>query len=195
MKTTRLNQTFCALVLTSMAFSVSADWTLNNADSSLNFISIKKQSIGEVHTFKSIEGALKDNGNVTVDVSLSSVDTKIPKRDDRMKKVLFEIAQFPKATVSTKVDVDKINRLKSGESFSQNLELNLSIHGQQQKIDADMRITSLTDNKLLVSTIKPIIINARDYEFEKGIKMLQVLAKLPSISTVIPVTANFIFKK
>jgi len=195
MRITRLKQTLCALALSSMVFTASADWALNNADSSLNFISIKKQSIGEVHTFKNLEGTLKDNGNVTVDVALTSVDTKIPTRDDRMKKVLFEVAQFPKATVSTKADVKRIESLKSGESFSQKLELNLSIHGQQQTVDADMRITSLAGNKLLVSTINPIIINARDFEFEKGIKMLQELAKLTSISTAVPVTASFIFEK
>lgn len=195
MKITRLKQTLCALALASMTVTASADWSLNNDDSSLNFISIKKQSIGEVHTFKNLEGTLKDNGDVTVDVSLISVDTKIPTRDDRMKKVLFEVTQFPKATVSTKVDVKRIDNLKNGESFSRKVPLELSIHGQQQKVDADMRITSLTDNKLLVSTIKPIIINARDFELEKGIDMLKELAKLPSISTAIPVTASFIFEK
>lgn len=195
MRITRLKQTVWALALSCMALSASADWALNNADSSLNFISIKKQSIGEVHTFKNLEGTLKDNGNVTVEVSLISVDTKIPTRDDRMKKVLFEVAQFPKASVSTKVDVKRIDDLKKGESFSQKLALELSIHGQQQKVDADMRITSLADKRLLVSTIKPIIINARNFELEKGIKMLKVLAKLPSISTAVPVTASFIFEK
>lgn len=195
MKILPLKQTLCAIALTSTVFTVSADWTLSNADSSLDFISIKNQSFGEVHTFKELAGSLKDNGEVTVGVSLSSVDTKIPTRDERMKKVLFETVAFPKATVSTKVNMTQVNGLKTGESLLQNLELKLSLHGSEQEVEADMRITALTDDKLLVSTVKPIVINTKDFKLDKGIDMLRELAKLSSISTSSPVTANFIFEK
>ncbi len=195
MKALQIKQTLLALVLGSTALSATADWTLNNANSSLNFISIKKLSIGEVHAFNSISGSLKDNGDAKVNVILSSLNTQIPKRDARMKKVLFEITKFPQASVTTKLDIKRINSLKVGESFSQTVELALSIHGQQQEVEANMRVTALANNKLLASTIKPIIINAKDFQLVKGIKVLRTLAKLPSISTAIPVTADFIFEK
>ncbi len=195
MKITGLKQTFITLLLISVSYSASAEWVLNNAESTLNFISIKKLTVGEVHTFKSLEGSLNDNGDVTVDVSLSSVDTKISIRDDRMKKVLFEVAKFSKATVSTKVDIKRINSLKAGESFLQNLPLELSIHGQQNKVDAELRITALAGNKILATTVKPIIIKMGDYKLEKGIELLKALAKLSSISMVAPVTVSFIFEK
>jgi polyisoprenoid-binding protein YceI len=195
MKTLGIKRTFIALLLACVSYTASAEWVLNNAESTLNFISIKKLTVGEVHTFKNLEGSLNDNGEVTVDVSLSSVDTKISIRDDRMKKVLFEVAKFSKATVSTKVDVKRINSLKAGESFLQNLPLELSIHGQQNKVDAELRITALAGNKILATTVKPIIIKMGDYKLEKGIELLKALAKLSSISTVAPVTVSFIFEK
>jgi len=195
MKMTRLQQSLFALALTCSAYSATADWSLNNAQSSLNFISIKKLSIGEVHSFKSLKGTLKENGAVKVEVTLNSVETQIPKRDTRMKKVLFETDQFPSATVSTQIDMKRINALKTGESFSQPLELALSIHGLKQEVEAEMRITALAGNKLLASTIKPIILKASDFKLVKGIELLRELAKLPSISTAIPVTASFIFEK
>ncbi len=195
MKATKIKQTLLALALSSTALSATADWTLNNANSSLNFISIKKLSIGEVHTFNSISGLLKDNGDAKVKVILRSVNTQIPKRDARMKKVLFEVTKFPQASVTTKLDIKRIKSLKVGESFSQIVELALSIHGQQQEVEANMRITALANNKLLASTIKPVIINAKDFHLVKGINVLRTLAKLPSISTAIPVTADFIFEK
>ncbi len=195
MKTSRLKQTLLALALSATAFSASADWNLNNADSSLNFISIKKLSIGEVHSFKTINGSLKENGDAQVNVTLSSVETNIPKRDARMKKELFEIVKFPQASVTTKLDIKRINALQVGESFTQALELTLSIHGQKEEVEATMRITSLAGNKLLASTIKPLIINAKDFKLVKGIEILRTLAKLPSISTAIPVSADFIFEK
>ncbi|MFK5949768.1 MAG: YceI family protein [Methylococcales bacterium] len=195
MKALQIKQILLALVLSTTALSATADWTLNNADSSLNFIAIKKLSIGEVHAFNSINGSLKDNGDAKVNVILSSVNTQIPKRDARMKKKLFEITKFPQASVTTKLDIHRINNLKVGESFSQTVELALSIHGQQQEVEANMRVTALANNRLLASTIKPIIINAKDFKLVKGINILRSLAKLSSISTAIPVTADFIFEK
>ncbi len=195
MKNSGLKQTFLALILTSVAYSASANWALNNTESTLDFISIKNLSVGEIHTFKNLAGSLKDNGDVSVDVSLSSVVTKIPIRDDRMKKVLFEVTKFPKATMSTKVDISRINSLKTGESFLQTLPLDLSIHGQQKKVDAELRITALADNKLLAVTVKPVIINMGDYKLEKGVELLKALAKLSSINTAVPVTVSFIFEK
>ena len=192
---TSLKKILLTLVLTSVAYSATADWNLNNKESTLNFVSTKKLTIGELHTFKNLSGVLKDNGKVSVDVKLASVDTKIPTRDERMKKELFEILEFPNATVSTKVDVKAVNKLKSGETLVQTLPLNLSIHGQQKEVDAEMRITALTGNKLLVSTVKPIIINAIDFKLVAGIGVLKELAKLSSISTAVPVTASFIFEK
>lgn len=195
MKFTHLKQALLALALSTTAYSVSADWDLNNKESALNFISIKKLSIGEVHSFKSMKGSLKDNGEAQVTVNLKSVETMIPKRNERMKKELFEVIQFPQASVKTKLNIKKINKLKIGESYTEILELALSIHGQQQEVEADLRITALADNKILASTIKPIIIKASDFNFVKGIEVLRTLAKLPSISTAVPVSASFIFEK
>ncbi len=93
------------------------------------------------------------------------------------------------------MDIKRINSLKAGESFLQKLPLKLSIHGQQNNIDAELRITALADNKLLATTVKPIIIKMGDYKLEKGIELLKALAKLSSISTVAPVTVSFIFEK
>jgi len=195
MKLTTLTHTLLALALTTTSYATLADWNLNNTDSSLNFISIKKQSIGEVNSFKKLTGSLKENGEAQVTVNLNSVETRVAKRNQRIKKELFETSLFPQATVKTKLNMKRINHLKAGESYSEVLELALSIHGQQQEVEADMRITALTGNKLLASTIKPIIIKASDFKLVQGIEVLRTLAKLPSISTAIPVTASFIFAR
>ncbi len=195
MKLFRLKQTLLAIALSTSVCTASADWALNNTESSLNFISIKKSTIGEVHSFEKLKGSLKDNGEAKVIVTLASLESMIPKRNERMKKVLFEISQYPQAMVTTKLDIHRINKLKVGESYTETLELALSIHGQQQEVEANLRITALKGNKILASTIKPIIINASDFNLVKGIDVLRTLAKLPSISTAIPVTASFIFEK
>ena len=194
MKKIRLHNILLACTLSAFTFSASAEWILNNAESTLNVTSIKKLKVGEVHSFKKLQGSLDDKGNVTLMVNLASVETNIPIRNDRMQQFLFEVPKFSEATVSTKINIEKITKMKVGESLIQTLPLELSIHGSKKVVDAEMRITSLVGNTLLVSTIKPMIINASDYALVKGIEKLTELAKLPSISTAIPVTASFIFE-
>jgi hypothetical protein len=195
MKKTVIKNIILIVVLNSIAFGVSAEWRLNNTESTLNFISIKKSAVGEVHSFKDLEGVLKENGDVAVTVSMSSVETNIPIRNDRMKQMLFEVITFPKSAVSTKVDLKRINSMKVGESYRQSVELKLSIHGHTKVVDSEMRVTLLKGKKLLVSTIKPVIINVADYSLIKGVNTLKEVAKLPSISTAVPVTAQLIFEK
>jgi hypothetical protein len=184
-----------ALALTGFASNAFAEWVLNNGESAIDFISIKKSKVGELHTFGTMAGSLKSSGEATVVISLESVQTMIPIRDERMKSMLFEVVTFPEAIVSTTVDHDRITSLKVGESILQSLQLSLSLHGEVKSIDADMRIVMLAGNKLLVSTSKPLIVNADDFTLGKGVEMLREVAKLPSISTAVPVTVNLVFDK
>jgi len=193
MKISSLRGVLLALSLFSIAYNASAGWVLNNAESKINFISIKKSKVGEVHTFGKMRGAVKDNGDVTVTISLASVETNIPIRNDRMKSMLFEIGRYPESTVSTKVNFTQISKMKTGETLTQPVKLKLSIHGEEKLLDADVRVVKLAGNKILVSTTKPIIVNAADFSLEKGIEMLRKVAKLPSISPVVPVTINLVF--
>lgn len=183
------------MVLNSIAFSASAEWLLNNKESSLNFVSVKKTVVAEVHSFKNLKGKIYDNGKVNVTVSMNSVETNIPIRNDRMQQMLFEVVKFPKSSVSTKVDFEKIKNMQVGDSSIQLLELKLSIHGKSKEVGSEMRVTRLSDNKILVSTIKPVIINVGDFSLIKGVNMLKEVAKLSSISIAVPVTAELIFEK
>jgi hypothetical protein len=194
MKILLLKHTLLTVVLTSFSFTVSAEWVLKNAESSLNFISIKKITTGEVHSFNRLQGSIKKSGDIKVSVKLSSVDTNIPIRNDRMQQFLFEVTKFPQATASTKIDFKHIEKMKVGDSYTQKVPLKLSLHGHDLNVKSEMRISLLNGNKLLVSTIKPVIVNAGDFALIKGIEKLQELAKLPSISTAVPVSASFIFE-
>ena len=83
--------TLMSLVLSSNAF---ANWELLNDESSLNYVSVKNSSVGEVNGFKNLSGSLEDDGKLSVEIDLASVDTKVAIRDDRMKSVLFELVNF-----------------------------------------------------------------------------------------------------
>lgn len=184
-----------AIALMSMATTASANWALNNAESSIDYISIKKSKVAELNTFKTLSGRIDSNGQAQVDIDLSSVETNVDIRNERMKSILFKVATFAKANISTKVDTAKLNNMKVGESFVSKEKMTISMHGQKVDVDVEMRTTKLAGNKILASTVKPLIINAADFAYVEGIEKLREIAKLPSISLAVPVTVSLVFAK
>ena len=77
-----------------------ADWEIDNSSSKINFVSVKNDSIGEMHSFDSLEGYINVAGNAQLTVNLESVETLIEVRNERMRELLFETVQFPVATIS-----------------------------------------------------------------------------------------------
>jgi len=72
------------LALALAAPAALADWQLDNGDSTLDFISVKKSTVGEVHHFKQLSGSITDAGQASVDIELASVETNIPIRNERL---------------------------------------------------------------------------------------------------------------
>ena len=86
------------------AAQAAAQWELDSESSSINFISVKNSAIAETHSFASLVGYIGKSGNVQVSIDLNSVETLIPIRNERVRKLLFETADFPNATVAANVD-------------------------------------------------------------------------------------------
>ncbi len=186
------------LIICAFAFLLSstaiAGWSLDNEQSRLHFLSTKKGSITETHHFKKMEGSITDNGQATLSIDLASVATQIPTRDERMGSMLFDVANFPKGTVTLKVnDIAAVKALAVGTSTRQQVIASLNLHGAQQKISADLLVTALIDGKLMIQTLAPIIIRASDFDLIKGIEALRVVANLSSIDLTSPVTFSLIF--
>lgn len=185
-----------SLLLPLMFVSASsfADWTLNNDKSNLNFISVKKSAVVEVHHFKTLSGTVDDkSGKTSVEIDLTSPETMIPIRNDRLQSMLFQTDMYPKAIIMAKVDAKKVNQLKSGQSFQDKQTLTLDLHGVKKLFIADIQVTKLTANAINVSSVKPIVLNAADFKLVEGINALRDIAGLPSITTQVPVTFNLVF--
>jgi len=164
--------------------------TLDNSLSSLSFVSVKKGTVGEVHTIDKLSGSLSNDGNLVVKLDLSSVNTGIDIRNERMLEHLFETKNNPIATISAKISG---GRPANGVSTITGT-LNLDLHGIKKDIDFNVVAVKSGDN-LVVSSAKPIIIQASDFKLVAGIQKLQELAKLPSIATAIPVNFILVFTK
>lgn len=172
-----------------------ADWTIDNEASKLSFVSIKKAEVAEVGTFDRLEGSLTADGSATLTIDLSSVDTLIEIRDERMREMLFETQQFPTATATMQVDAAAIEQLTSGDSLEQTVTLTLDLHGQTRMFDVTLNVTGLENNGLRVVTAKPVIVNAPDFALVEGVNKLREVAGLSSISIAVPVMANLVLTK
>jgi len=183
------------LLLLLLATNAQAHYQLENSASSLNFISIKKNKIGEVHTFKQLSGSINSEGVAEVIIDLSSVQTNIDVRNERLKSMLFETGIFPTAKVSATLDANQLETIKSGQVLIMPIELTLNLHGKSKIIKTNVQVIGLTEGALLVNTIKPIMLNAFDFGLSEGVTKLMEAAKLPSISTAVPVSFSLIFKQ
>jgi hypothetical protein len=165
-----------------------AAWTLDNDSSQVSFVSVKAGDAGEVHRFTEISGGLSTDGNASVTIQLASVDTLIPLRDERLREMLFQTDIFPTASLSADIDMDALNALEPGESMDVATSLSLDLHGHQILLATEMIVARLGDHRLMVSSRKPVIVNAASVDLVSGIEALREIAGLPTISKAVPVS-------
>lgn len=175
--------------------TVQADYQLDSAQSSLHFVSIKKDKIAETHSFQRLSGSISSDGAAKIIIDLASVETNIPIRNERMKSLLLETAVYPTAEVSATLDEAQLTNIPLGATIILPTTLTLDLHGQSKAIQAELRVTSIEGGALLVTTVRPVLLSAFDFGLDAGIQKLMEVANLPSISTAVPVTFTLIFKR
>lgn len=177
-----------AIMFALLSGTAAADWVLDNSQSALYFVSIKKDNVAETHTFKTLSGTITQAGQGSLNIDLTSVSTHVDIRDQRMREQLFDTSKFATATVS--VDLSKTG-VKPG---IQSANVTLDLHGVKKDIAATVAITEV-GNTVQVATVAPILLNAADFDLAAGITALREIAELPSISNVVPVTFFLSFVK
>ncbi len=193
MNTVQLMKIILYICILSFSSVVNANWVLSNQESEIYFVSVKKSNVAEVHSFKDFTGNIDNEGHVKITIALDGVETLIPIRNERMRKMLFETAIYPNATITAKIDVNALDALTVGSVLVQNGDITLALHGRKTVLKAQLQAVMLAGNKLLVSTVKPVILNLGNYNLVEGVEALRKVAKLPSISIAVPGTVNLIF--
>lgn len=183
-----------ASVVLMASSSTWAAWQLDNDHSRVNFVSVKKNKIGEAHRFTQLKGSLSDSGKLSIEIPLASVETGIPIRNERMQKLLFESKMFPTANISAKID-PKHFKLKTGQSKIVTVDADVGLHGVNQLVNTEVMVSRLSKNKLLVTSLKPIVIRPADFGLEKGVEKLMAIAKLPGITQSVPVSFVLTFEQ
>ena len=166
-----------------------ADWTLNDS-SRIGFVSIKNNSIGENNAFERVSGSISEGGQVAVSVDLSSAETGVGIRNERLQKMLFEIKSFPTATIDAALSDSQIAALKAGGSQTERVALSISLHGKTVSKTANLSVSACCGGVIRVTTTQPIVITAQEFGLEAGVAALQQIAGLNAISRSIPVTVD-----
>ena len=183
----------CALCLAPL--SAHADWLLVNEDSQFNFISVKAAHIAEQHSFKNLSGSVKADGSAHLAIDLASVNTAIDIRDQRMRDLLFNVADFPNADFTTTIDVGAATALEVGERAELSVNGKLRVQDISADINAEVTAVKLADHRVLITTTKPILLNASPLGLADGVERLRAIANLPGISLAVPVTFQLLFEK
>ena len=165
-----------------------ADWSVNDA-SRVGFVSIKNNVIGENNAFERVSGGISETGAVTVNIDLASVETGVGIRNERLQKMLFNVVNFPQATVSAQLSEQQLMALKSGGSVAESISVSVALHGNTVSKQVELAAAQ-AGNTVRVTTTQPIVITAAEFGLEAGVAALQQIAGLKAISRSIPVTVD-----
>ena len=191
--TIRIFQCLISSGLLIASATASAQWTLSNEASTLSFVTVKADHVAEVHTFDQLSGAIGEDGSVSIEIALASVNTLVPIRNERMQSMLFETDLFPRGTITSQINSDRIANMAVGSSEEMGLDFSLELHDLSRTYNATV-LVSRQEAGLIATTVKPIIVNAESFDLVAGVEALREVAGLPSISRAVPVSFTVVFE-
>ena len=177
----------------SSSAAATAAWTLSATDSYLNFITTKNTHNVEVHNFTGLTGDISSAGVATLTIDLNSVNTGVALRDQRMKDLLFETATYPTATVTLTVPAGVISGLAVGQDQATDVTASLNLHGVTGTIATKVSVQKLSNSRILVQTLAPVLVKAGDYSLTNGVEALRAAVGIASISVAVPVDFALVF--
>ncbi|MFK8033735.1 MAG: YceI family protein [Hyphomicrobiales bacterium] len=184
-----------SLLVTAPAFAGGhSTWKSVPEESSIAFGSVKKDTVGEVHHFETVNGTVADSGEISITIDLASVETNIDIRNERIAKHVFQDGAAT-AVISGTIGMEEVNALKAGETAIVDIEAKLAFAGGETDIEAEMLVARLSENRVLVTTADFIMMPTADLGIDEGVNMLMKLAKLPGITRVTPVAVRLVFQK
>ena len=170
-----------------------AAWTSIGDQSSIAFGSIKKDVAGEIHHFENVMATVSEDGKVEIKVDLTSLETNIDIRNERMAEHVFK--GNAEATIVGEIDMDEVKEIAPGDTGLVDIEAVLMLAGLEVEIEAEMLVAPLSPNRVLVTTSDFIFVSTADLGIDEGVDMLMSLAKLPGITRTTPISVRMVFEK
>lgn len=183
-----------ALPTTVPANPFAEGWVLEPAASTLNFQSVKNQSKVETSGFATFDGRIAPDGTATVGIELDSVDTKVDLRNVRMRFLLFETFEYPRATITARIDPALVADLDTVRRKTVPVTYTIDLHGVSREATADLAVTLITDDLVSVSSSAPIQVATSDHNLDNGIRKLEEAASVEIVPST-SVTFDFVFAR
>ncbi|ESW67944.1 OmpA family protein [Mesorhizobium sp. C277A] len=184
---------FGLLLLAPQAANAQPNWTLDPANSTLTYQSVKKNTIVETNKIRNLSGTLTSDGAAKVTFDLNSVDTGIDLRNVRMRFLFFETFKFPTAEVTAKVDPAAFADLATKRRMSAHIPFRLSLHGVDKDLEANVVVTMITDSMVSIASEAPVAVHVEDFGLLPNIEKLQQAANVSSIVPTASVSFDFVF--
>lgn len=156
------------------------NWILNPEHSSISIITTKNNSVSEVSEFKRFSGKISSSHYLNIELDLSSLETNIPIRNERIQKHLFQTEIFPTADIHTQLTADDLT------AGVHEITFDVDLHGVSGIMQAEFMVIVQHGNKV-ITLHKPLIIKAESFNLENGITTLKNIAKLQSIDFTVPI--------
>ncbi len=172
-----------------------AAWRVDPAASRIAFVSTKNGEISETHRFAEVRGEVSEAGAARVEIPLSSVRTGIDIRNERMREMLFEVADFPLAEIRAEVDLAALEGLALNAAEELSLDLEVDAHGATARYEVPVKVVRLWEDRVAVSSLAPITVEAGDFDLAAGIEALREVAGLDSISGEVPVSFDLVLER
>lgn len=187
MKKPYLYKTCVALLAVLLSAPCWADWTLVGERSQLNFVTTKANHVAETHGFDRLSSSVNAEGKVTLTIDLTSVNTKIDIRDERMREMLFETAKYPTATLTAQIAPAAL-AIKAGEQSKVDIAGKLNLHGKTVDVNSTAIVTKLGNGEVSVISAGPILLTANSVGLVEGVEKLREVAGLNTISYSVAIT-------
>lgn len=185
----RLILAACAALASSPALA----WTLDGSVSSISYVSIKNGDTAEANLFSAMSGEVAEDGAASIEIYLASIETFIDIRNQRVRDLLFKVADYPMAKISADIDLDVFQGLEAGMTTETVFDVTIDAHGSSAGYEAAAYVTRASNDRVIVSSKMPVIVYASDLGYTDGLAELQEIAGLDSIQEAVPVTFNLAF--
>ncbi len=166
-------------------------WTLDGDASHLAYGSIKKDSVGEVNSFSGLKGTVDANGQANVTIDLTSLETNIDIRNERMLEHVFRGAG--EAQLTAQLDMEEVKGLGVGDMAVVDVVGALSLLGASVELDLEMVVVRLAENRVMALSNDMVFVGTEELGIDAGVDKLMEIAKLPGITRTAPVTLRLVF--
>jgi polyisoprenoid-binding protein YceI len=180
---------------TAVASVTDGAWSLDPAASRLSYVSIKAGELAEANRFDTLSGSVAADGTASLDIDLTSVDTGVDIRNERMREIFFAVAENPRATVTANLDPAAFAGLAVGQSVTRPLKASVTIKGATSDVETEVLVTRTTENRVLVVPTAPVIVSTDMFGLTDELGELRAIAQLPSITPAVPVTFALAFTR